>query len=238
MALFIAWVSLGSCLFLSAICLALFVDGRTQRRAFGAAQETIAVLQAQVADQGAALGRLTSALAERAPLGPAVGDATTASVARRSAAREPRAVVLPRTTLPTGAPPLVGPAGDRTLGELAQRRHHDLLRAAGSAAEHCEGPECDGPACATCACPCAPCAHRRALLSRAQHELGVRGLGRMPGETRRAWGARLEATMDVQEDQHRTVEASRERRTLQGVAPAPPRPVVADVDAAGETTLD
>ncbi len=143
MALLIAWFSLGTCLILSIACVLLFCDAKGQRRAFGAAQETIAALQRRVADQEAAIGRLTSTVAAFAPLALIEGERAPASEGEPAPSSGRRSVEVEETpTLRTGA----RPASARVV---ALRR---TVEAQGLPVEHCNGRDCKSARGCVCAC--------------------------------------------------------------------------------------
>ncbi len=146
MALLLAWVSLGTCAFLAALLFVLWIDTRGDRRALGAAQDTIATLQRRVADQEAAIGRLTGALVGMAPLALVEGDRAPAPEREPTPASRRRRVEIDETpTLRTGT----RPASARLV---ALRR---TAEAQGLPAEHCGGRACKRPE--GCACACDAC---------------------------------------------------------------------------------
>ena len=206
MALLLAWVALGACVVLATVCVGLLYDGRGQRKALGAAEAMIGALQARVAQQEAAIGRLTGAFAplalvedtsKRTALAPVP---PTSEVRARNAAHAPvemaRALVMPDKTrearfrlllrsrpFPDGVT-LAQCLRDKFYGILDEERYANV--------RHCQGATCFPGAWEVCACPCAACNARRYALTLAQRLFrGHLPFTRLPGEEPESWALRL-----------------------------------------------
>lgn len=124
----------------------LWIDTRGDRRALGAAQQTITTLQHRIADQEAAIGRLTGALNALAPLALVEGERAPASEGEPAPASARRRVEVDETpTLRTGERP-------SSTRVVALRR---TVEAQGLPAEHCHGRDCRSTG--GCVCSCEAC---------------------------------------------------------------------------------
>lgn len=84
----VSWLSLGICLLLVVGCVALYIDGKGQRRALTVARSALAALQRQVTTHDEQIGNLTRAVALLAPSVPLVDDAADKAAIRASAEAE------------------------------------------------------------------------------------------------------------------------------------------------------
>ena len=208
------WLPVGVSALLAVLCGLLFIDARGQRKALARLQEQGAALQARVAQQEAAIGRLTSAFAplalvedtsQRSALAPAQPRTDpvppTSAVRARDVAHvvpieEPRALVMPDKTREARLRLLLRsrpfPDGT-TLAESMRQKFHGILdEERYPNVRHCQGPTCCPGAWDVCACPCATCNARRYALTLTQRLFRAHvPFDRLPGEKPEAWALRV-----------------------------------------------